>query len=56
MWQMKRKLSGREKAAILLIALGPDSSAQVFKHLREEDIEDLTLQIASMGKIEPETK
>ncbi len=53
---MKRKLSGREKAAILLIALGPDSSAQVFKHLREEDIEDLTLQIASMGKIEPETK
>ncbi len=53
---MKRKLSGREKAAILLIALGPDCSAQIFKHLREEDIEDLTLQIAGMGKIDPETK
>ena len=53
---MKRKLSGKEKAAILLISLGPDSSAQVFQHLREEDIEDLTLQIASMGKIDAQLR
>ena len=37
------ELSGKQKAAILLIALGPDISAQIFKHLREEDIEKITL-------------
>jgi flagellar motor switch protein FliG len=45
-------LSGRQKAAILLIALGPEVSAQVFKHLREDEIEQLTLEIASVRKVE----
>lgn len=53
---MVSKLSGKEKAAILLVSLGPDVSAQVYKHLREEDIEELTLQIASLKKIEPEVR
>ncbi|HHX01853.1 MAG TPA: flagellar motor switch protein FliG [Firmicutes bacterium] len=53
---MKGKLTGKEKAAILLISLGPEASAQVFQHLSEEEIEDLTLQIASMRKIEPELR
>jgi flagellar motor switch protein FliG len=49
-------LSGREKAAILLITLGPDLSAQVMRHLREEDIDVLTLEIASRRKVEQEVK
>ena len=49
-------LTGREKSAILLIALGPDLSAQVMKHLRDEDIDVLTLEIASIRKVEQETK
>lgn len=53
---MKGKLTGKEKAAILLISLGPEASAQVFKHLSDEEIEDLTLQIASLRKIEPEIR
>lgn len=53
---MVSKLSGKEKAAILLVSLGSDVSAQVYKHLREEDIEELTLQIASLKKIEPEVR
>ncbi|MCL2665580.1 MAG: hypothetical protein FWE82_08205, partial [Defluviitaleaceae bacterium] len=28
-----RDMTGREKAAILLIALGPEKSALIFKHL-----------------------
>ena len=32
-------LTGREKAAILLITLGPEKSAQIFKHLKESEIE-----------------
>jgi len=53
---LKGKLTGKEKAAILLISLGPEASAQVFKHLSDEEIEELTLQIASLRKIEPEIR
>lgn len=46
------QLSGRQKAAILLITLGPEVSAQVFKHLREDEIEQLTLEIANVRKVD----
>ncbi len=49
-------LTGKQKAAILLISLGPDISAQVFKHLKEEEIEKLTLEIANQRKIPQEQK
>lgn len=52
----KSGLSGRQKAAILLITLGPEKSAQIFKHLKEEDIEQLTLEIANMRTVSPEEK
>ncbi|MCL6450702.1 MAG: flagellar motor switch protein FliG [Acetobacteraceae bacterium] len=47
------EMSGREKAAMLMIALGPEASAQVFKHLREDEIEQLTLEIASVRSLSP---
>jgi flagellar motor switch protein FliG len=46
------QLSGRQKAAILLITLGPDVSANVFKQLRDEEIEQLTLEIANVRKVD----
>ncbi len=52
----KGGISGREKAAILLISLGPEYSAQIFKHLNDEEIEELTLEIANMQKVSPEDK
>ncbi|MDF2891099.1 MAG: flagellar motor switch protein FliG [Clostridia bacterium] len=52
----KSGLNGRQKAAILLITLGPEKSAQIFKHLKEEDIEQLTLEIANMRTVSPEEK
>ncbi|NLP17896.1 MAG: flagellar motor switch protein FliG [Firmicutes bacterium] len=52
----RRSLSGKEKAAVALITLGPELSAEVFKHLREDEIEELTLEIASMRKVDPEQK
>ena len=45
------ELSGSQKAAILLIALGPEKSSQIFKHLKEEEIEDLTLEIANTRSV-----
>ena len=53
---IKGQLSGLQKAAILLIALGPEKSAQVFKHLKEEEIEQLTLEIANMRTVTPDDK
>lgn len=52
----RKELTGKEKAAILLISLGPDVSAQVYKHLSEEEIEKLTLEIASVRKVDSYTK
>ncbi len=49
-------LSGRQKAAILLISLGPEVSAQIFKHLRDEEIEQLTLEIANVRKVDSAEK
>ncbi|RJG22289.1 flagellar motor switch protein FliG [Paenibacillus thiaminolyticus] len=45
-------LTGRQKAAILLITLGPEVSAQIFQHLRDEEIEQLTLEIANVRKVD----
>ncbi|NLY76952.1 MAG: flagellar motor switch protein FliG [Tissierellia bacterium] len=53
---MTRRLSGKEKAAIFLIALGPEKSANVFKHLNEDEMEELTLQIANMRMVSSEEK
>lgn len=50
------KLTGKQKAAVLMIALGPEVSAKVFKHLREDEIEDITVEIASMRQVAPEDR
>ncbi len=52
----EEKLSGLQKSAILLIALGPERSATIFKHLKEEEIEELTLEIANTRSITPQVK
>ena len=49
-------LSGVQKAAILLISLGPEKSATIFKHLKEDEIEQLTLEIANTRSVSPKIK
>ena len=49
-------LTGKEKAAILLISLGTERASQIYKHLKEEEIEQLTLEIANLRKIESHVK
>lgn len=53
---MALQFRGVEKAAILLIALGPEKSSMIFKHLKEEEIEELTLQIANTRSVSPQEK
>ncbi|MBR1743803.1 MAG: flagellar motor switch protein FliG [Lachnospiraceae bacterium] len=49
-------ISGVQKAAILLITLGPEKSSNVFKHLKEDEIEQLTLEIANTHSVSPAMK
>jgi len=52
----KDELTGIQKAAILLISLGPEKSATIFKHLKDEEIEELTLEIANTRSVTPQAK
>ncbi|MEB3101166.1 flagellar motor switch protein FliG [Ferviditalea candida] len=52
MVKLQQGLTGRQKAAILLITLGPEISAQIFKHLHDDEIEQLTLEIANVRKVD----
>lgn len=48
-------LTGQQKAAILLVSLGAEASAQVLKVMHEEEIEDLTTEISRLHSIAPGT-
>lgn len=48
--------SPQEKAAILLISLGKEYSAQLYKYLTEDEIQQLTLAITGIRRVEPEMK
>ncbi len=50
------EMNGVQKTAVLLIAMGPERSAKIFKHLKEEEIEQLTLEIANTRSISQSTK
>ncbi len=48
-------MSGLRKAAILLVQLGRDHSAQIMKVLREPEVEALTAEIARLDSVDIET-
>jgi flagellar motor switch protein FliG len=51
-----KDLNGRQKAAIFLVTIGSEVSAEIFKYLREDEIETITFEIARLETIEPEQK
>lgn len=40
----------RAKAALVVVSLGADRASQIYKYLSEEDIEELTFEVAKLGK------
>lgn len=48
---VKKDLTGRQKAANFLIFIGPEKSASIFKHMNDEEIEQLTLEIANVRQV-----
>lgn len=49
-------LTNRKKAAILMVALGPDAAGQLFQHLTPDEIEILSVEVARMGRVNPHLK
>ena len=49
-------LNGIQKAAILFIVVGPERASKVFKFLKEDEVEQLTLEIANTKNITPSVK
>ena len=51
-----RSLTGKQKAAIFLVSLGSEISSEIFKHLREDEVETLTFEIARQETVEADFK
>jgi flagellar motor switch protein FliG len=45
-------VKGRKKAAVLLVSLGTEKAAEVFKHLRDDEIESLSLEMAKIQRVD----
>jgi flagellar motor switch protein FliG len=52
---MDEPLSGVRKAAILMVLLGDEASANLFRYLEEEEIQQISQEISTLGRIDPET-
>ena len=46
-----RSLSGRDKAAILMLAIGEDNAAKLFSRMDDEEIKELSQAMASLGQV-----
>jgi len=49
-------LDGRRKVAIFLASLGPESASRVLGQMSDEEIERITLDLSSLGPVEPEVR
>jgi len=53
---LAERLTSKEKAAVLMVALGKDYSSKLYKFLTEEEIEQLTLGITGLRTFDKETR
>lgn len=45
------KITGPQKAAAVVIALGADTASQIYKYLREDELEQLTYEVARTSNV-----
>jgi flagellar motor switch protein FliG len=53
---VRKELTGRQKAAVFLVTVGSEISSEIFKHLREDEIESLTFEIARLESVDSEER
>lgn len=49
------ELTGRQKVAVLLMALGEEASASITKNLSADEVEAISFEIARMDRVDPDT-
>lgn len=47
----EHKLAGQQKAAAVIVALGAENASKVYKYLREDEIEQLTYEVARLSQM-----
>ncbi|HWB96528.1 MAG TPA: flagellar motor switch protein FliG [Bryobacteraceae bacterium] len=47
-------LSGARKAAVLLVTLGEETSADLLRHLTEDEVQQVSREVARVGSVPPE--
>ncbi|MBU8912621.1 MAG: flagellar motor switch protein FliG [Spirochaetales bacterium] len=53
---IRKELTGRQKAAIFLVTVGSEISSEIFRHLREDEIEALTFEIARLETVDSQER
>ena len=53
-WNALRKLTGKQKAAVLLLSLGDNIAADLIKQLHDDEVEEIFFEIANLGKVTEE--
>jgi flagellar motor switch protein FliG len=53
---MSRKLTGEEKAAILMLTIGEDAASEVMKHLEPKDIRRLGVPMSALSDVTPDLR
>lgn len=54
--EKSKDLDGIKKAAVILVMIGPDNASKILKKLNEEEVEQITLEIANLEKIDEDIK
>jgi len=52
----EKRLKGVERAAILMVILGAERAAQIYRHLSEDEIEKVSLQVSQLKAVPPGVK
>jgi len=52
----KKELTGIRKASVLLLTMGTERAAKVLRHMSDDDIEMLTLELAKLDKVSDSEK
>jgi flagellar motor switch protein FliG len=47
-------ITGLRKAAILMVLLGEDAAGEVYRHLSQKEVEQITAEITTISQVEPE--
>jgi len=49
-------LTGRQKIAILLVGLGEDAASRIMNELNQDEVEDITIELASIRAVPPDVQ